>query len=284
MKIKFIAATILLLLFPFVQSMAGWIIREKTSNSLGVVSYQTTFIQHNKVRFESETSIAILDLNSKNVMMIFPQFKVYWEGSAEAFRKSTMDAFDLHMQQVVANAPREDKEMYQKLYDNFKSHWEQKNPDSLHLSVKINATGKQDTLLKYPVSEYQVVVNDSVKEYVWVTQSVNPYDEVDAAKMVSFTKSLNPFDEEAKITATKAYTDLIAKGMVLKSEEVHKRVKVITAVTMLKHVDFDDSIFNAPFGYRKAAVEEILQMSPPSEQLNPNELNGANQPDDGFPK
>ena len=275
---------LLLFLFPLAPCYAGWVITEKTTNTLGASSTQTTFIQNNKVRYESETSVAILDLNTKKVMMIFPQYKVYWEGSAESFRKSTMEAFDKHMQQVVVNAPAEDKEMYQKMYDNFKLQWKESVSDSLPFVVKTVPTGKSDTILKFPVKEYQVVVNDSVRESVWVTKAVNPYDEVDAHKMVDFTQSLNPFDEEAKITATKAYTDLIAEGMVLKSVEKHHGVQVATVVTQIRHVDFNNNIFNAPIGYRKADIAEILQMNPPNEHIDPNSIKMDQPLDDGSQK
>ncbi len=258
-----ITGLFLLMIVFLVPARAGWVIMEQTKSNFGPSGFQTTFIQNNKVRFETETSIAILDLNTQQVMMIFPQYKAYWSGTAAQFRESTFEAFDTHMQAVVANAPAEDKEMYRKLYDDFKKQWKEQKSDTIMPDVRIHATGKTDTILTYVAKEYQVVVNDSVREFLWVTNEINPYDEVDYRKMVSFTQSLNPFDTEAKITATNAYLNLISKGMLLKSVEKHGVMEITTEVTMIKHVDFDEAIFEAPVGYRKAGIAEIMQMAPP---------------------
>ncbi len=258
---RFSALFFLLIMFAF-PAQAGWVIMEQTKTNFGPRSFQTTFIQNNKIRFETETSVAILDLNTKRVMMIFPQYKAYWAGSAEQFRESTMEAFDKHMQEVVASAPDKDKELYRKLYDDFKKQWKEQKNDTLMPDVRIHPTGKTDTLLTYPAEEYQVVVNDSVREFLWITKQINPYDEIDYKKMATFTQSLNPFDTEAKVTVSKAYLELISRGMLLKSVEQHGPMKRTTEVTMIKHVDFDEDIFEAPPGYRKADIDEIMQMTP----------------------
>ncbi len=264
---------------------AGWVITEKTENSLGMSSTQTTFIQNNKVRFESSTSVAIFDINTQKLIMIFPQYQVYWEGTAQEFSKSTTEAFENQLLQMIAKTTGETKELYKKMYDDFKKQIENIGNDSLKLSVKITATGKTDTILNYTAKEYQVVVNDSVKEYLWVTGEINPYDEIDYGKMIKFTKALNPYDPESAITASQPYVNLISKGMVLKSTEKHNGIEVVTEVTMIKHVDFNDDIFKAPPNYRKSNVTEIMQMTPEDQHLNPEELkiNGNDDNENGFP-
>ncbi len=260
---------------------AGWVITEKTSNSLGNSTTQTTFIQNNKVRFESQTSIAIFDINNQKLTMIFPQYKMYWEGSAEEFSKSTTEAFENQLLQMIAKSTGDTKDIYKKMYDDFKKQLDNAGNDTLQPDVKITPTGKTDTILSHKVREYQVVVNDSLKEYIWITDEINPYDEIDYKKMIEFTMALNPYDYESAITASEPYANLISKGMILKSVEKHNGIEIVTEVTMIKHVDFNDDIFIAPANYRKSNVTEILQMTPEDPHINPEEIQGIND-DDGF--
>ncbi len=260
---------------------AGWVITEKTSNSLGNSTTQTTFIQNNKVRFESQTSIAIFDINNQKLTMIFPQYKMYWEGSAEEFSKSTTEAFENQLLQMIAKSTGDTKDIYKKMYNDFKKQLDNAGNDTLQPDVKITPTGKTDTILSHKVREYQVVVNDSLKEYIWITDEINPYDEIDYKKMIEFTKALNPYDSESAITASEPYANLISKGMILKSVEKHNGIEIVTEVTMIKHVDFNDDIFIAPANYRKSNVTEILQMTPEDPHINPEEIQGIND-DDGF--
>jgi hypothetical protein len=265
---------------------AGWVITEKTTNSLGNSSTQTTFIQNNKVRFEGQTSIAVFDINTQKLIMIFPQYKVYWEGTAKEFSKSTTRAFENQLLQMVAKSTGETKELYKKMYEDFKKQLQTGANDSAKLDVKINATGKTDTILKHTAKEYQVVVNDSLKEYIWVTDEINPYDEIDYKKMIEFTKALNPYDTESAITASEPYVNLISKGMVLKSVEKHRGIEVVTEVTMIKHLNFNDDIFNAPPNYRKSNVTEIMQMAPEDQHINPEDIERIDNGNgiDGFEK
>ncbi len=276
---------VLLIVFSTSRVFAGWVIMEKTTDSFGNKSVKTTFIQNNKIRFEGATSIAILNLQNKRLTMIFPQYRTYWEGAAEAFRNNTLKAYDAQMKIMITNAPKQDKEIYQKLYKEIKKQLKDTIvADSLLPVVHIDKTGKHDSIIGYPVDEYRVIVNDSTKEYIWVTHKVSPYNEVDFQKMVDFSNSLNPFDRKSRITQSKAYADLIVNGMVLKSVESHKAYKVVTQVTQVRKVDFNDDIFNPPVDYRKTSVMEIMQMNPVGDNLFPENKNSdEDSQDEGFP-
>ena len=90
---------------------AGWVISEVSEDNYGNKSYQTTFIQNNVVRFETQSSIAIINLKTSIITIIFSNHKLYWEGTIADFKKSTMEVFEQKLQNIVATAPPEQKEI-----------------------------------------------------------------------------------------------------------------------------------------------------------------------------
>ena len=71
---RIIQSLIFILVFNFM-AQAGWVITEESTDSYGNKMIQTIFIQDNFVRYETPSSIAIIDLEKKQITLVFPQYQ-----------------------------------------------------------------------------------------------------------------------------------------------------------------------------------------------------------------
>lgn len=242
---------------------AGWVISEVSEDNYGNKSYQTTFIQNNVVRFETQSSIAIINLKTSIITIIFSNHKLYWEGTIADFKKSTMEVFEQKLQNIVATAPPEQKEIAKELIQQIKDN-NNVNKDSLQLKAKINIkySGNQENIAGFDSKKYEIYSADSLVEYIWVTDSLKPYKDIDLESMISFTNQLKPSNVNATIEGTDQYLDLIKNGLAVKSSRTLGRYEQLTTtVTSVLQTDINIDFFAPPPTYRKAKLIEIMLMN-----------------------
>ncbi len=239
---------------------AGWIIFEVSTNAFGIKNFQSTFIQSNKVRFETTSSITILDLTEKHVTMIFSEHKAYWEGTTTEFKKSTLEAFQSQVALALGYLPESERMYYQQKYDTIFNNL---RGDSLSIKpkVKIMETDLFDSINSFYARQHEVYVDSILVEEIWVTQDINPYLDIEIKDMIEFTNQLNPMDNRNQMTQAEAYNQLMTKGMPVKSVEYQDGVVVNhTEVMKVSQNTFNDEIFRAPKGYRKVSLLDLMNM------------------------
>jgi len=249
---------------------AGWVISEVSEDNYGNKSYQTTFIQNNIVRFETQSSIAIINLKTSIITIIFSNHKLYWEGSIADFKKSTMEVFEQKLQNIVATAPPEQKEIAKELIQQIKDD-NNANKDSLQLKAKINIkySGIQENIAGFNSKKYEIYTADSLVEYIWVTDSLKPYKDIDLESMISFTNQLKPSNVNATVEGTDQYLNLIKNGLAVKSSrKLGRYEQLTTTVTSVLQTDINIDFFAPPPTYRKAKLIEIMLMNDNSSPTN----------------
>jgi len=249
---------------------AGWVISEVSEDNYGNKSYQTTFIQNNIVRFETQSSIAIINLKTSIITIIFSNHKLYWEGSIADFKKSTMEVFEQKLQNIVATAPPEQKEIAKELIQQIKDD-NNANKDSLQLKAKINIkySGIQENIAGFNSKKYEIYSADSLVEYIWVTDSLKPYKDIDLESMISFTNQLKPSNVNATVEGTDQYLNLIKNGLAVKSSrKLGRYEQLTTTVTSVLQTDINIDFFAPPPTYRKAKLIEIMLMNDNSSPTN----------------
>lgn len=242
------------------QAIAGWVISEVNFDKFGNKQFQTTFIQNNMIRFETQSSIALINLNTNNISLVFSMHKLYWEGSIEEFKKSTISIFEQKLQNIVLTADAEHKEMARELIENLKQKENEVNTDTLrNVNLKINKTEITEIVANFPSTKYEIFVFDSLVESIWITDSINPYKDIDIENMISFTNELKPKNTNINIEGTSEYLNLIKKGLVVKSEEKNPLGGYLTTmIEEVVEVEINIDIFSPPANYRKAQLTEIL--------------------------
>jgi len=252
---------IIISLFFHQSLFAGWVIVEESADNFGNHSFQTTFIQHNLVRIEGTTTINILDLNKKELTLIFPSHRSFWKGTPQQLNEQTTQLIKQQFQSLLARAPASQKDTLRKIIQKLDSPDQNADSTLLLAEVKIQKTGKSLQIDGFKTYEYEVYVDNMLKETLWVTFDKSPYNELDVEKMLSFTRSISPMSKEGLISRSPAYVALLKKGMVVKSIEYHAHgLQQVTQVKRIKQMSISPDIFMPPPGYRLASIEEIMQM------------------------
>lgn len=244
------------------QAIAGWVISEVNFDKFGNKQFQTTFIQNNMIRFETQSSIAIINLNTNNITLVFGMHKLYWEGSIEEFKNSTISIFEQKLQNIILTADAEHREMARELIEEIKQKENNDKKDTLrNINFKIKKTNIIENVAGFPSIKYDIVVLDSLVESIWITDSINPYQNIDIENMISFTNQLKPKNTNINIEGSSEYLKLINKGLAVKSEEINPLGGYLTTIVEgVIEVEINIDIFSPPVNYRKAQLTEILLM------------------------
>lgn len=254
---------VLLLFFGLISNIAiaGWVISEVSYDRFGNKQFQTTFIQNNMIRFETESSVAIINLKTGNITLVFGMYKLYWQGSIKEFKQGTLEVFEKKLESIVATATPEQKEVAIELIALMRKGMELSLSDTTTLSINMNIlkTDIVEVIAGFKAIKYDVTVDDSIVESIWITDSINPYMDVDIESMISFTNELKPNRSDNSIDGSTEYLNLIRKGLAVKSQEINPNGGMfITVVTGVIETNINNEIFQYPSNYRKAQLAEIM--------------------------
>ena len=259
---KLLIKIILLLFIGFSTNtaIAGWVISEVSSDKFGNKQFQTTFIQNNIIRYETESSVAIINLNTNNITLIFGLYRLYWEGTIEEFKEGTMEVFEKKLENIISTAPPEQKEIAKDLIVELRKELAEAKSDTLvDLSLEIVETNIQEQISGFNSVKYDILVKDSLVESIWITDSINPYLDIDLERMVSFTNQLKPDHGNTNIEGSSDYLKLINKGFAIKSQTKNPLGGYYsTIVSSVIEREINVEIFLPSPDYRKALLSEIL--------------------------
>lgn len=240
---------------------AGWVISEVSSDKYGNKQFQTTFIQNNMIRFETESSVAILNLKTGNITILFGMYKLYWQGSIEEFKKGTLDVFEQKLQNIIATASPEQKEVAMEIISEIRKGLEKNENDTItnNLNLKIIKTDIIENVAGFNAMKYNIAIDDSLVESIWITDSINPYKDIDIESMISFTNELKPDKNVNSIDGSSEYLNLIKNGLVVKSQEINPNGGFYTTMVIgVIKININNEIFQYPPNYRKAQLAEIM--------------------------
>lgn len=260
---KFLLKVFLLITFGIISITvnAGWVISEVRSDKYGNKQFQTTFIQNNMIRFETESSVAILNLKTGNITILFGMYKLYWQGSIEEFKKGTLDVFEQKLQNIIATASPEQKEVAMEIISEIRKGLEKNENDTItnNLNLKIIKTDIIENVAGFNAMKYNIAIDDSLVESIWITDSITPYKDIDIESMISFTNELKPDKNVNSIDGSSEYLNLIKNGLAVKSQEINPKGGFYTTVVIgVIKTNINIEIFQYPPNYRKAQLTEIM--------------------------
>lgn len=271
-KTAFIWLLLLSLAFSL-PAKAGWVITEQSNDSFGNKSYSTIFIQDSIIRTDKPTSISMINFNQNLITLIFPQHRSYWQGTSEKLRKTTIRMAEEQMTKLLAYAPEQKKQEIKQVLDSLKKR--QTEPDSLRFfsHITIKKLGSSDTLLGYPATEYDIIIDSIIKKHVWVTRNVKPYHDVKIDRILAFSKAVSPFAIENSLNSNKDYMKLLKEGIILKSvSNTPTGNKIITKVTKIRKMDIPEAIFQIPHGYVPTSLENVMILDMKNNILDPKNI------------
>jgi hypothetical protein len=279
MSIKYLS----LLLISFLLSStvtAGWVISEVSSDRFGNKSYQTTFLQNNKVRYESDLSVAVIDIDKELITLIFPLQKVYWEGSADDFKKGTLEAFDKQMKAMIRQSDPDQKETYQQFYDEILKKINSTDTLEIETHITVEALEGEAKIGEYNTRAYNIYIDSVLNEKIWITFDKTPFKNVNLKKLMALTKKMSPMNSGLSVTNSNSYINLVQRGMGVKTEKyINGQPATTTSITLVREGPIPDSFFSAPPLYRKASIAEVLEMGYDSDIPDINRSDNPDNPD-----
>lgn len=257
---RYIISLFLTLVISY-QALAGWVITEQNAGKYGRKTFQTTFIQGNHIRVDATTLVSIFHLKEKNIVLLFPQDKAYWEGSPEQLQQQFRNMMAQQVQLMMSQAPASQRDTLQKIYQGLTSVQPVKK-DSIHRhKINIENTGLTTTLLGYNTQVYDLKMDSVLLEKIWVTQQVQPYAGLPMEEILKLTNAVNPFSGSGSIPLSPEYIDLLQNGVVLK--RVHYgsgNSPNVSLVTEVKKAKITETIFEIPANYQLMTIEQVMQL------------------------
>lgn len=254
--------TLLMLLQFAWSSFAGWVISEESVDNYGNKSFQTTFIQQNRIRYESSTSVTILDLNDSTITIVFPTLMVYWKGNPDELNEEMFMAFEVQVQSLIAGLPQSEQPAFQQMYDSIKIKLQRSDtgyrvPPSLHLKK----TAENLDVGIYHTTAYALYRDSIIKKEFWVASGLNPYEEVDIQRFISLNNRINPYSRRGIAIQAEEYLSLLNSGIIVKSRVYGGADEVLeTSVVDYGKVNIPDDFFLPPANYRKVSLAEAFTL------------------------
>ncbi|MBN2639014.1 MAG: hypothetical protein JXR65_08000 [Bacteroidales bacterium] len=266
---------ILVLFFMFLpvfKASAGWVITEQSTNKYGNKTFQTTFIQGNYIRLDAPTLVSIFDLKNDKIILLFPQDRAYWEGSADQLQQQFRDLMVKQLQIIISHAPDTQRDSLQKIYQHLSSsNFNQEDSNAVLKPVlQVVKTSQTLNILGYNTSMFEIKTDSILLEKIWVTNKIKPYLNIPIKETLKLTNAINPFSGVTVIPVSNEYMQILQNGAVLKREFYTSGNKVQSAqVSDIKEVKIVETIFEIPANYELMTIEQVMNLDMNRNILNP---------------
>ena len=255
--------SIILLIFTSHCLLAGWVITEERTDYYGNKAVQTTFIQDNLIRHETQKSIAIIDLDKKLITIVFSQYKLYWKGTTQELKESTLDAYESQMERLRVGLNESARIEFDSIFNNLKNQLLDTTSRFPDLSVEVLQTEEEEEIMGYRCKKYNVLIDSVLTESIWHTNEIKPYNDINLKNMISFMNQLTPNSGKGSLNQTNEYLDLMKSGVMLKSiEYAGNDTAYEVKVTKLREIGIIRDFFEPPPSYRAASFTDILNLMP----------------------
>ena len=263
-KLKLIILVTIALLLQ-IQANAGWIITQRSYDSdegVETALIETVYLQNNIMKVVQTDMVTMFDLNNETITLMSPVKKVYWTGNIANYKEEIKKAMRSAMDEQLINAREEQKEMIRKMYQGMiesiddPSKFAGEEPEEYDLQIE--KTDEKERLAGRIAIKYQVLVNGSLKEEAWLSESNKAHNEFDISKFyIIFGEFTSQAGTSAFYQSNKKYIEFAKKGFPLKSVNYFGGYESISEVTSLEKENIDASEFIPPADYKKVSLVEI---------------------------
>ena len=256
-----------LIVFAFVSFNlnAGWIVTQRNYDSDQGVESEITekvYLQNNIMKVVQDQMVTIFDLNTETISLLSSTKKVYWKGKVNDYKVEIKNAMKSAMEEQLANASEEQKEMLRKMYQGMMENID--NPSKFageepeEYDLQIERTGDKERIAGRLAVKYKILINGTLKEEAWLSESDRANEEFDAEK---FHDVFNDFISQAETVAfyqsNEKYIEFSKKGFPLKSINYYGGYESISEVISLEKEKIDLTEFDIPSDYKKVKIVEL---------------------------
>jgi hypothetical protein len=253
---------VLLLLFSqFDKLMAGWLIVEINQDQYGSYTMQSTFIEGNMIRIETAESIVILDVDSSELCLVFPNKMLYWKGKPEELRKGIIETLEVQIQVMMQQLPASERQAFQNEFDTAMLSFGTESPtNDFYQLIEIKRMEEEDTIAGLQSTRYDIVIDSIHFEQVWLTNEVQPYGATELEAMLELTQIITKPTIVTAYRNSPDYIRLIKNGLVMRSVIPGPFGESISEVGTVREAKIPEILFQPPEDYRPAGLTEIIQI------------------------
>ena len=248
-----------------VPANAGWIITQRNYDSdegVETALTETVYLQNNVMKVVQSEMVTMFDLNNETMTIMSPVKKVYWSGNVASYKKEIKGAMRSAMEEQLADAPVEQKEMIRKMYQGMMesidnpSKFAGEEPEEYELEIE--KTNKKERVAGRLAVKYKISVNGSLKEEAWLSESDRANSVFDIIKFYSvFSDFISQAGTVSFYQNHEKYIEFAKKGFPLKSINYYGGYESISEVTNLDKESIDTTEFTIPSDYKKVSLVEM---------------------------
>ncbi len=260
-RIKTIGFAIVVIFLPIMQVFGGWLIVEQKSDRFGNFGMQSTIISGQKVRIEHQTSTFIFNLDSSLTTVILPRQKVFWRGHHDSLGEALYRQLEIQISLMIAQLPEKERDKVAEEVRFLTALMRTHQPDSLlpeHFRIKATDSIKQ--ILNYQCRKYLFSVDSTVVEEIWMTSEVKPWDQIDLRRLNQMMRLFSKPNLYSAYRVSEEWLAMLENGLLMRSVAINSLGNSLMEVSAVRQTNVRDDVFLPPPDYRKAGVEEMLNI------------------------
>lgn len=265
MKTCIYLALLIITLVFFPENSISGVIMEQVRYQKGTSEKQTgnILIEDNKLRFNDLDSnySSIIDIDNDKVVLMDHNARTYVSTSMKEYlstvRKKTRE-MEQDMEKHLSSLPPDQQKTVKELMKKNKLNSEK--PPRSKLNVKktndINKIAGEDAV------KYQVYIDGSLREEIWITEREELRNEIDFVKISEMMKKFKLMSNShaaENLVELEQYTQLFKKGFPIKTVDyTFGETVFIEEVTDIRTEDIPEEKFQPRSGYTEKTLESLF--------------------------
>ena len=259
------------LLFNVYQSFAGLVMERERYEEGGQKVRGTIYMQDNKVKsFDEEGQFsAIFDLNTGEMIQVDNLSKTYSSTKAEdyfAYYKQYSLKMKTAMMQQLSELPPNQRAQAEGMMK--RQGIELPGNNVRPVDVTLKKTGDTNKIAGYEAVKYEIYRDGKLDEEIWTSSYVGFQEEIDMKEMIEYLSELRKIEDSMRGSSLlsqaseQTYTEVFSTGFPMKTIDYPLSGNSIVEETIkVSKKRIDSSEFQAPKGYKKVPLQQMLQLS-----------------------
>jgi hypothetical protein len=259
------------LLFNVYQSFAGLVMERERYEEGGQKVRGTIYMQDNKVKsFDEEGQFsAIFDLNTGEMIQVDNISKTYSSTKAEdyfAYYKQYSLKMKTAMMQQLSELPPNQRTQAEGMMK--RQGIELPGNNVRPVDVTLKKTGDTNKIAGYEAVKYEIYRDGKLYEEIWTSSYVGFQEEIDTKEMIEYLSELRKIEDSMRGSSLlsqaseQTYTEVFSTGFPMRTIDYPLSGNSIVEETIkVSKKKIDSSEFQAPKGYKKVPLQQMLQLS-----------------------
>ena len=259
------------LLFNVYQSFAGLVMERERYEEGGQKVRGTIYMQDNKVKsFDEEGQFsAIFDLDTGEMIQVDNLSKTYSSTKAEdyfAYYKQYSLKMKTAMMQQLSELPPNQRAQAEGMMK--RQGIELPGNNVRPVDVTLKKTGDTNKIAGYEAVKYEIYRDGKLDEEIWTSSYVGFQEEIDMKEMIEYLSELRKIEDSMRGSSLlsqaseQTYTEVFSTGFPMKTIDYPLSGNSIVEETIkVSKKRIDSSEFQAPKGYKKVPLQQMLQLS-----------------------